>query len=135
MRALEFLFSKELMSSITLSRTGGAAGAVLSQQLEGRPMRQWTQDEAIAFECAREAITDLMAIQTGQIAQEGSKAAPDADRLASLRAERSRLAQERTALHLDDLGAVARIRSEYGAIVRAWREAMGQERRDLEKSA
>jgi len=92
-------------------------------------MRQWTQDEAIAFECAREAITDLMAIQTGQIAQEGSKAAPDAGRLASLRAERSRLAQERTALHLDDLDAVARIRSEYGAIVRAWRNTMGQERR------
>lgn len=85
-------------------------------------MQQWTQDEAIAFECAREVITDMMAIQTGQIADEGNKAAPDADRLACLRAERSRLSQERAALHVDDLAAVARIRTEYGAIVRAWRE-------------
>lgn len=85
-------------------------------------MQQWTQDEAIAFECAREVITDMMAIQTGQMAEEGSKAAPDGDRLANLRAERSRLAQERAALHVDDLAAVARIRTEYGAIVRAWRE-------------
>ena len=85
-------------------------------------MQQWTQDEAIAFECAREAITDMMAIQTGQIAEEGSKAAPDADRLASLRSERSRLAREHAALHVDDLAAIARIRTEYGAIVRAWRE-------------
>lgn len=82
---------------------------------------KWTQDEAIAFECAREVITDMMAIQTGQIAEESSKAAPDADRLASLRAERSRLAQERAALHVNDLAAVAGVRAKYGAIVRAWR--------------
>ncbi len=85
-------------------------------------MQQWTQDEAIAFECAREVITDLMAIQTGQMAEEACKAAPDAYRLVELRAERSRLAQERAALHVDDLAAVARIRTEYGAIVRAKRE-------------
>jgi len=83
---------------------------------------RWTQDEAIAFECAREVITDMMAIQTGQIAEEANKSAPDASRLASLRAERSRLAQERAALHVDHLADVARIRTEYGAIVRAWRE-------------
>jgi len=84
-------------------------------------MEQWTQDEAIAFECAREVITDMMAIRTDQIAEEASKAAPDADHLASLRVERSRLAQERAALHVDDLAEVARIRAKYGAIVRAWR--------------
>ena len=56
-----------------------------------RDMPQWTQDEAIAFECAREVIADMMAIQTGQIADEGNKAAPDAGRLASLRPERSQL--------------------------------------------
>lgn len=85
-------------------------------------MPKWTQDEAIAFECACEVITDMMAIQTGQITEEANKAEPDADRLASLRAERSRLAQERAALHVDDLAAVARIRTKYGAIIRAWRE-------------
>lgn len=82
---------------------------------------KWTQDEAIAFECAREVITDMMAIQTGQIAEENRKAALDTGRLASLRAERSRLAMERSALHVNDQATVARIRTEYGAIVRAWR--------------
>lgn len=85
-------------------------------------MQQWTQDEAIAFECAREAITHMMAIQTDQIFNEASKAAPDADHLASLRAERSRLAQERAALHVQDLAEIARIRTQYGAIIRAWRQ-------------
>ena len=85
-------------------------------------MQQWTQDEAIAFECAREVITDLMAIQTGQIAEEAHKSIPNVDRLESLRLERSRLAQERATLHVQDLADIARIRTEYGAIVRAWRE-------------
>ena len=84
-------------------------------------MQQWTQDEAIAFECAREVITDMMAIQTGQIAEEAHKPTPSADRLASLRAERSKLAKERAALHVEDLADIARIRTEYGAVVRAWR--------------
>jgi hypothetical protein len=84
-------------------------------------MRHWSQEEAIAFECAREVITDMMAIQTGQIADENAKAQPDAARLALLRAERSRLSQERADLHVGDRSDVARIRAEYGAIVRAWR--------------
>ena len=85
-------------------------------------MQQWTQDEAIAFECACEAITDMMAIHTGQIADEANKDEPDADRVASLRAERSRLSQERLALLVDNQDEVARIRTKYGAIIRAWRE-------------
>lgn len=87
----------------------------------GEPRPKWTQDEAIAFECAREVITDMMAICTGRIADETDKEAPDADHLAALRAERSRLAQERAALHVGDHADIARIRTDYGAIVRAWR--------------
>ena len=82
---------------------------------------QWTQDEAIAFECAREAITDMMAIQSGQIAAESRKAMPDNERVTALRAKRSRLARERAALHVINQADIARIRIEYGAIIRAWR--------------
>ncbi len=32
---------------------------------KGADMQQWTQEEAIAFECACEVITDMMAIQSG----------------------------------------------------------------------
>ena len=58
---------------------------------------------------------------SGQIAEESGKHAPDAARLAVLRAERSRLAQERAGLHVGDHSDVARVRAEYGAMVRAWR--------------
>ena len=84
-------------------------------------MQQWTQNQAIAFECAREVITDMMALCTLRITEEAAKEAPHADRLAELRADRSKLAQERAALHVTDEADIARIRTEYGAIVRAWR--------------
>lgn len=84
-------------------------------------MQQWTQTEAIAYECAREVITDLRGILTGEIADEMSKGSPDDERVAALRAERSRLFQERAALRLKNHEAVARVRAEYGAIVRSWR--------------
>lgn len=85
------------------------------------PTPKWTQDEAIDFECAREVITDLQAMLTGQIAEEGGKEHPDAERLAALRAERSRLFRERGGLHVKDHDAIARVLTEYGARVRSWR--------------
>jgi len=85
-------------------------------------MPQWTQDEAIAFECACEAITHMMAIQSRQIYEEMKKLEPDVFRVAEFRAERSRLHQERLAMHVDNHDEVARIRTEYGAIIRARRE-------------
>jgi hypothetical protein len=84
-------------------------------------METLSQGEAIAFESAREVITDMMAICTGRIADEIGTDAPADARRAALRAERSRLAQERAALHVDAHSAIARIRLEYGAVVRAWR--------------
>lgn len=92
-----------------------------SQDGEQRSAKQWTQDQAIAFECAREVITDMMAICTGRITEEAAKEVPDADHLVGLRAYRSKLAQERGAFHVTDDAVVARIRTEYGAVVRAWR--------------
>jgi hypothetical protein len=89
---------------------------------------KWSQDEAIAFECAREVITDLHGIFTGQIAEESGKSQPDAERLASLRAERSRLFQERAGLRVKDHAEIARVRTEYGERVRAWRAELKPER-------
>ncbi len=82
---------------------------------------KWTQDEAIAFECAREVISDMISIQTGKIANEAEKAQPDAVRIDRLRAERVRLFYERTELRLLDHVRIAQVRAEYGAKVRAWR--------------
>ena len=82
---------------------------------------KWTQDEAIAFECACDCIGDMMAIYSARIADEKLKDVPDAGNLAEMYAARTKLAHERLALHVTDHANIARIRAEYGAIVRAWR--------------
>lgn len=83
---------------------------------------EWTQDEAIAFEAAKECIGQWIAIHTSMIAEESLKAIPDTSQLITLRAKRSKLAQERAALHVSDHADIARIRASYGAMIRAWRE-------------
>lgn len=80
----------------------------------------WTQDEAIAFEVARETIGHLMSICTSEIAQEERKAAPDKVVIARLEERFTALHQERARLRLADHAEVARISREYGALVRAW---------------
>lgn len=82
------------------------------------PRPKWTQDEAIAFECARECITHLMAICTGEL----HNGEPAESRRAELEAELSRLARERSALHVADQTNIARIRTEYGARIRSHRK-------------
>jgi len=86
----------------------------------------WTQDEAIAFEVAREAINHLMSIYTTQIADERRKLVPDEAHIARLIDRRSALHRERTALRLKDHAEVARVRQEYAALVRAWNSRQGQ---------
>jgi len=83
-------------------------------------MQQWTQDEAIAYECACEAITHLRAILTGEIAKESRKSHPDEQRLKDLYAERSQLFRERAELHVTDQAKISRIRADYGARIRSW---------------
>lgn len=84
----------------------------------GEPRPKWTQDEAIAFECACECIIHLMAICTGEL----HNGEPTESRRAELEADRSRLSQERTALHVSDTIEIERIRHDYGARIRAHME-------------
>lgn len=81
-------------------------------------MTKWTQDEAIAFECARECITDVMAICSAELADEKTSASPNAARIATLEAELSRLARERATLHGSQTAEIARIRATYGKLIR-----------------
>ena len=83
---------------------------------------KWTQEQAIAFECARECITDMMGICSAAIAQEKARPAPDKLRLAQLRADRASLARERATLMVGDTDRVTMVRSVYGARVREYRE-------------
>jgi len=96
--------------------------AIIKDLLKDFKMQKWTQDQAIAFECAREVITDMMAIQTALIAIETEKVDPDLEYLINLRIMRSKLSIERSALHVNDDAMINYIRGQYGAIVRSWRE-------------
>jgi len=83
-------------------------------------MQKWTQDEAIAFECAREAITHLRAILTSEIYDESKKTNPDKNRMDNLYKERSKLFLERENLHVEDQEKIKNIRQEYGLRIRNW---------------
>lgn len=80
----------------------------------------WTQDEAVAYEAAREAITHMRAIITHEIDQEMHRADPNPSRLQALEAEDLRLHHERAALRVEDHDTIARIRRDYGARIREW---------------
>ena len=97
------------------------SAAVCLQKCKKVNAMSWTQDEAIAYECAREVVTDVIGIHSGQIAEEENKPQPDAARIKAVEAECLRIFQERRALRVEDGAEVARIRTEYGAVVRAWR--------------
>lgn len=80
----------------------------------------WTQDEAVAFEVARETIGHLMSIYTSEIATEERKSEPDKALIASLEERFAALHRERAGLRLKDHANVARVTQEYGLMVRAW---------------
>jgi hypothetical protein len=84
---------------------------------------KWTQEEAIAFECARECITDMMAICSGQLAEERASKAPDVARILSLETDLVQLSQERVNLRGTQTDEIACVRASYGMAIRAYRAA------------
>lgn len=83
---------------------------------------RWTQEQAVAFEAARECLGDVIAICVASIAAEEAKASPDASRLAELETELAELTAKRRELRLTDSAGVASVRAFYGAQVRSYRE-------------
>lgn len=90
-------------------------------------MTQWTQEQSVAFEAARECVTDMMGICSAAIAAEEAKPIPDAQRLAELEAELTRLTRERACLSIHDDVRIAGIRAAYGARIRAHRQRPQQQ--------
>lgn len=80
---------------------------------------KWTQDEAIAFECACDAIRHMMSICSGALCDEKRKSKPDALRIAEIEKRMDELWRERTSFHVKDHEKIATIRREYGAQIRA----------------
>ncbi len=88
----------------------------------------WTQDEAIAFECARECISDMIAMRTELMYEEKAKPSPNVEYIATLERESTTLWRERAALSVSSHADIARIRTVYGAQIRADHQRRRQER-------
>lgn len=80
----------------------------------------WTQDDAIAFECAQETIGHMMAICSYLLQEEKTKTLPNLKRMNELLKKRAFFADERRNLHLDDKDNIERIRKEYGKKIKTY---------------
>ena len=83
--------------------------------------RGWTQDDAIAYETARECLNDLIGIYTDLVERERVSLNPDGAKVAEYNARRLCLAAERQDLRLHDSAAVERVSRVYGALIREHR--------------
>lgn len=79
----------------------------------------WTQDQAIAYEAALEAINDVIAGYSEQIALEQQSGAPNAARIAWLEMRTDQATAIMESLNVTDTENVRQVLSEYSAIVRA----------------
>jgi len=111
-------FDIEIRTTLSANPTGRILLA--ASDAEEAMRANWTQDEAVAFECAGELITHMMAIYSAQIHKETQKESPDPALIATWRQARSRLFQEKRNLHVNDQDKIAQVRAEYGAAIRAW---------------
>ena len=84
-------------------------------------MQQWTQDQAVAFECARECIVELMAICSAELGDLDGRADVCADGVDRQERRLADLAAELRQLHLTDTDNIERIRRDYGRQVREYR--------------
>lgn len=98
-----------------LSNTNLIAGST-RQSADSEP--RWSQEEAIAFECAREYLSDIMGLYSHKLSDEETRDLPSEDRITWLRAEIARLGELRSQLRVKDHSMVAQVRSAYGEL---WR--------------
>ena len=82
----------------------------------------WSLQNSVAYECAREALTDVIGIRMAQIYEAEARGAAGAEQLERLQAEVQALVERRRELMPEDLDAIAEIRQTCGAIVRAHRQ-------------
>lgn len=125
--------SEELMQNLVLRDTGKITEKeFLKKELERmdvpsetQPQRNkiplWTQDEAIAFECAKEAIGHMIAICSSLIYKEECKEHPDVKRILQLEEKQNLFEDERINLHWYEKEKIAKFRQEYGAKIKNYR--------------
>jgi len=78
----------------------------------------WSQEQAIAYEVALEAINDVIAGYSEQIALEQARPTPNATRIAWLEMRTDQAVSVHHSLNVRDDGNVQQALSEFSAIVR-----------------
>ena len=82
----------------------------------------WTQEEAIAYECARETMNDMVAICSSRIAKEKKKANPNLQKIQSLYSQRLKFLKERDLISLHDQETIQKIFKNYGSKIKDYRQ-------------
>jgi hypothetical protein len=82
----------------------------------------WTQDESIDFECAKEAVGNMIAICSSLIADEKRREVQDLSRIKELNQKRSIFEDERKNLHWYEKEKIAKFRKEYGQKIKNYYE-------------
>jgi len=80
---------------------------------------KWTQEQAIAYEAALEAINDVIAGYSEQIAMEQQRPTPSASRIEWLEMRTDQATAIMDSLNVTDTDNVRQVLTEYSAIVRA----------------
>ena len=91
--------------------------ALASHQVE-RPATQWSHDDCVNYESARELIVLLMAYRSEWISRERLRPRPDLALIERWTAERTAYAGELRGLDVGDRENIGRIRRDYGAEAR-----------------
>ncbi len=82
-------------------------------------LEQWTYQEGLDFECARELITDAMGICTANLSEEMHKSSPNKQTIEANHLERIRLNRLRNSFHVSDVQKIKQVLTEFGPIIRA----------------
>lgn len=88
--------------------------------LQEAPPR-WTQEEAIAFACARDYLAELQAVYAAALDELVAQPEPEIDHMMRLRSELELIRQQRRDLTVHDQTAVAEIRATFKARLEALR--------------
>lgn len=83
-----------------------------------RPEPEWTHEECVNYESAREIITSLIGFRSLWIGREEAKASPDVEKIQAWERETDDLVLELRGLLVTDREHVDRVRDACGAVVR-----------------
>lgn len=101
-----------------MSKRERTNSAVDGESPAGGAGPKWTQEEAIAYECACDYLGEVLGIYSGELDAEEAREVPRQDRVTWLEDEITRLGKVRRQLRVSDHEAIAEIRAIYGALLR-----------------